>query len=181
MDLKQSLQNSAILSTHMPLDDIRALLMDHFGDSIILDEVLEDTPPALIVPAPRIAEVCQYLREHPKLFFDYLACITALDNGPLAATLEVIYNLYSIPHNLQLMLKVAVARNSKGESLPSVPSVSKVWRTADWHEREAYDLVGIHFTDHPDLRRILLPAYWEGHPLRKDYQAPATYQGLSID
>ena len=63
--------------------------------------------------------------------------------------------------------------------LPNVPSLSGVWRTADWHEREAFDLVGIRFTDHPDLRRILLPTDWTGHPLRRDYQEPDRYHGIS--
>ena len=164
----------------MSLRDIQSLLIDRFGADIILGEV-SDEPPALVVPAPRIVEVGQLLREHPKLLFDYLACITALDNGPEVGTLEIIYNLYTIPYHFQLMLKVAVARNNPGEPLPNVPSVSGIWRAADWHEREAYDLVGIHFTGHPDLRRILLPADWEGHPLRKDYQVPSTYHGLPTD
>ena len=165
----------------MTFEVIVALLTQRFGPDVILDQDERATPPALLIPAQRIAEVGQLLHEHEKAYFDYLACLTALDNGPEAGTLEVIYNLYSIPHNLQLMLKVQIARNQPGEPLPEVPSVSHIWRGANWHEREAYDLAGIRFDSHPDLRRILLPADWEGHPLRKDYETQQQYHGISIE
>ena len=120
------------------------------------------------------------LYEHEKTYFDHLACLTAIDNGPTLNTLEVIYNLYSIPYNLPLMLKVEVQRNKAAEPLPEIPSVSHIWASANWHEREAYDLMGIRFKNHPDLRRILLPADWEGHPLRKDYKLQERYHGVSV-
>jgi len=110
----------------MTFDAITALLTQKFGPTIILEKDERATPPALLVPAQRIAEVGQLLHEHEKTYFDYLACLTALDNGPEADTLEVIYNLYSIPHHLQLMLKVQIARNKPGEPLPEVPSVSHI-------------------------------------------------------
>ena len=160
---------------------ITALLSQSFGAGIILAEDPRATPPAILVPTQHIAEVGQMLHEHAKTYFDYLACITALDNGPEAGTLEVISHLYSIPYNLPLMLKVLVPRNQPGEALPEVPSVSHIWRGANWYEREAYDLVGIRFINHPDLRRILLPHDWEGHPLRKDYEAQQQYHGISIE
>ena len=78
------------------------------------------------------------------------------------------------------MLKVEVARNTEEGKLPQVPSVSSIWKTADWHEREAFDLVGIEFTNHPDLRRILLPSDWEGYPLRKDYKEQEEYHGIKV-
>lgn len=165
----------------MTFQDIIALLRQHFGPDIILEQEERATPPAILIPTHQLAEVCQMLHEHEKTYFDYLACLTALDNGPEASTLEVVYNLYSIPHHLQLMLKVRVARNQPGEPLPEVPSVSHIWQGANWHEREAYDLMGISFTNHPDLRRILLPADWEGYPLRKDYETPQQYHGISIE
>ena len=77
--------------------------------------------------------------------------------------MEVIYNLYSIPFDLHLMVKIKFDRET-----PLVPTVSDIWKTANWHEREIFDLLGIRFEGHPDLRRILLPSDWEGHPLRKD-------------
>jgi len=164
----------------MTFEAITTLLAQNLGPDILLEEDAKATPPAIRVPTQRIAEVGQVLYTHEKTYFDYLACITALDNGPASGTLEVIYHLYSIPYNLQLVLKVCVTRSLPGTPLPEVPSVSHIWRSADWHEREAYDLMGIHFTGHPDLRRILLPADWQGHPLRKDYEAQQEYHGIQV-
>jgi NADH-quinone oxidoreductase subunit C len=90
--------------------------------------------------------------------------------------MDVIYNLYSIPFNRHLTLKITVSRDS-----PQVSSVAGIWRTADWHEREAFDLFGIRFEGHPDLRRILMPADWEGHPLRKDYKHQDYYRDIKVD
>jgi NADH-quinone oxidoreductase subunit C len=162
----------------MTFEEIEALLTQNFGPAIISEKYPHATPPAICVPAQCIAEVSQVLHEHKRTYFDHLACITALDNGLEANTLELVYNLYSIPYNLQLMLKVLVAREKPGEPLPEVPSVGHIWRGAYWHEREAYDLIGIAFSQHPDLRRILLPTDWEGHPLRKDYVVQRRYHGI---
>ena len=85
------------------------------------------------------------------------------------------YHLYSIPFHHSLVLKIELDRTN-----PIVDSVSQLWRTADWHEREAYDFFGIQFHQHPDLRRILLPADWEGFPMRKDYQQQETYHGIKV-
>jgi NADH-quinone oxidoreductase subunit C len=166
----------------MTYPELRALLTDHFGPEIIL--LADDNPlmPRLTVPAARIAEVCRFLRDDERTYFDQLSCLTALDNGPALGTLELVYNLYSIPYEHALCLRLEVPRNASvpGEALPEVPTVSTVWRTADWHEREAFDLMGIRFTGHPDLRRILLPTDWEGYPLRKDYTEQARYHGIAV-
>ncbi len=115
------------------------------------------------IARPRIVEVCEALRTDAQAPFDYLSDLTCVhypDNRE--APFEVVYNLYSISKNERVRLKV----NTNGEG---VDSVTSVWPAADWLEREVYDLFGVVFHNHPDLRRILLPPDWEGHPLRKDY------------
>jgi NADH-quinone oxidoreductase subunit C len=134
------------------------------------------SPNALVVPSPCILAVCQLLQSDSSCYFDMLSCLTGLDNGPDAGTMEVVYNLYSIPFNAHLMIRVVLPREK-----PEVPSVTSIYRTAEWHEREAFDLLGINFTGHPDLRRILLPADWEGYPLRKDYKHQDYYRGIRVE
>ena len=165
----------------MSLEDIQKLLTDKFGEDIILNTDTDASPPILEISPQKIAKVCRLLHEYEKTYFDYLSCLTALDNGPEANTMEVIYHLYSIPYNFQLGLKVVLERGKEGQILPQLPTVSNIWRSADWHEREAFDLLGIVFVGHPDMRRILLPADWEGHPLRKDYQEQEYYHGVKVD
>lgn len=162
-------------------DEIYQHLLNLFGEETISGTDADCTPPAIWVEGGAIAAVCQELHQWEKGYFDQLSCLTGLDNGPEAGSMEVIYNLYSIPFNFQLTLKVELSRNTDAnEPLPELPTVSQIWRTADWHEREAYDLLGIRFTSHPDLRRILLPADWQGHPLRKDYQEQEYYHGIKV-
>ncbi len=155
-----------------PLDNLADLLNQPEADTFISYQT-NVTQPYLIVPADRLVDVCRFLRTDDRLFFDLLACVTAIDNGPEANTIEVVYNLTSIPYERNLGLRVTVPRENA-----VVPSVASIWRTADWHEREAYDLVGVVFANHPDLRRILLPADWVGHPLRRDYQEMTEYHGI---
>jgi NADH-quinone oxidoreductase subunit C len=94
--------------------------------------------------------------------------------------IEMVYHLWSTAARASLVIKVILPRWADGKpgQPPEVPSVAGVWRTADWHEREVYDLSGVWFTGHPDLRRILCPEDWEGYPLRKDYEMPAEYHGI---
>lgn len=116
----------------------------------------------------RIKDICLFLRDEPSLRMDHLADLTAVDfsqyPGDKGPRFEVVYNLISTVHRHRIRLKVRVP-----EEDPSVDTVSSVWNTANWHERETYDLMGVKFTGHPDLRRILLAEDWEGHPLRKEY------------
>ncbi|GAB3690056.1 hypothetical protein GCM10027592_07070 [Spirosoma flavus] len=159
----------------MTFSEIADLLTTQFGADLQVNT--QNFQPFLIVPAERLVAVCQFLRDDKRLFFDLLSCVTGIDNGPDANTMEVVYNFTSIPYEHNLMLKVMVPRSTGSNRLPSVPSVAHIWRTADWHEREAFDLVGIQFENHPDLRRILLPTDWVGHPLRVDYQEADQYHG----
>jgi len=117
----------------------------------------------IVVPAPSIVDVCCFLRD--ELQFDLLADICGADNGPEEdPRFEVNYHLFSTIHHSRLRLKVALSGDA-----PVVSTVTHVWRTADWHERETFDLFGVKFEGHPDLRRILLPSEFDGHALRKDF------------
>jgi len=166
----------------MSFADIKALLVDKFGDDIIIGEETGGLQPALLIAPDAIAEVCLELRNNPKTYFDFLSCLTGVDYGVEAGKFGVVYHLTSMPYQLQLVLKISRENDRNEDNLPSFPSVSSVYRTADWHEREAYDLVGIFFEGHPDLRRILLPDDWEGYPLRKDYTTvDRYYKGIKID
>jgi NADH-quinone oxidoreductase subunit C len=115
-----------------------------------------------------IKDVCLFLRDEPLLRMDHLADLTAVDfsryPGDAGPRFEVVYNLISTVYRHRIRLKARVP-----EEDPRIDTVSSVWHTANWHERETYDLMGITFNGHPDLRRILLPEDWEGHPLRKEY------------
>lgn len=157
----------------MDITDFKVLVQDRIGEASVLGVDENATPKALIVAPEFIKDICLYLRDNDQSFFDMLSCLTAIDNGPEANTMEVVYNLYSIPLEHSLMLKTTINRE-----VAEIDSVEEIWRTADWHEREAYDLFGIKFTDHPDLRRILMPEDWEGHPMRKDYDEPEEYRGM---
>lgn len=129
----------------------------------------------VIVKKEEIVAICSYLKMSEG--FNFLSDLCGVDYlGKKDDRFMVVYNLYNISTHERLRLKVAVA-----EKDANVDSVASVWGTADWHERECWDLLGISFNNHPDLRRILMPADWVGHPLRKDYpvQGPdrAPYQG----
>jgi len=165
----------------MSFEDIKLLLIEKFGTDVILGEETGGLQPALLIQPDSIADVCLELRNNPKTYFDLLSCLTGVDYGIEAGRFGVVYHLASIPYHLQLTLKVSKEHNRESLDLPEFPSVSPVYRTADWHEREAYDLVGIFFTGHPDLRRILLPDDWDGYPLRKDYKTAEYYKGIKID
>lgn len=136
----------------------------------------KSSPKAIIIPATDLIKVCTSLHQNPETYFDMLSCLTGIDNGVQANTMEVVYNLYSIPFDMHVMLKVVLPREN-----PVIDSVTSIWRTADWHEREAFDMFGIKFTGHSDLRRILLPADWEGYPLRKDYAHQQYYRNVKVE
>lgn len=158
----------------MILEEIITLITDQFPSA--LEGVKEEsTPPNLRISQHQIHPVCSLLHSSKNTYFDCLSCLTGIDNGPEQDSMEVIYHLYSIPYNLSLALSVLLPRSN-----PSIDSVTDIWQGANWHEREAYDLLGIEFKNHPDLRRILLPDDWQGHPLRKDYQEQETYHEVKV-
>jgi len=137
-------------------------LREKFGDAIIATRIGLNGLEVRVEPK-RLVEICRSLKTDPELDFNFLRCLSAVDwlnDGEF----EVVYHLFSFRHRHELVIKVRVLRHT-----PHVPSVSSVWRTANWQEREAYDLMGIVFDGHPDLRRLFMPEGWVGHPLRKDY------------
>ena len=165
----------------MSFDDIKLLLTEKFGADVIVGEETTGMQAALLIDPERIADVCLELRNNPKTYFDFLSSITGMDYGIETNRFGVVYHLASIPYQTQLTLKISKENSRDINDLPAFPSITSVYRTADWHEREAYDLVGIFFEGHPDLRRILLPDDWEGYPLRKDYKTAEYYKGIKID
>jgi len=119
-----------------------------------------------IAPA-KIASICGFLKYDQK--FARLSSVTAVDRYPLEPRFEVVYHLHSIEQKQRVRLKCRLESDE-----PAIESVTSVWRGANWYEREVFDLFGINFLNHPDLRRIMLPDDWEGHPLRKDYPVTGT-------
>jgi NADH-quinone oxidoreductase subunit C len=115
-----------------------------------------------VADAERIVEVCEFAKK--ELGFDYLVDVSSVDNYGDDPRWTIVYELYGLAHRCYLRLKTNVS-----EEKSELPTVTGVWRTADWHEREIYDMMGVRFRGHPDLRRILLPEDWEGYPLRRDY------------
>lgn len=116
------------------------------------------------IPRDQIPRVAGFLRHDPELEFDFLSDLTATDHFPGEPRFAVVYHMLSIRHHHVLRVRAWTPGTN-----PTVPSVTSIWPTANWHEREVFDLFGIRFEGHPDLTRLLLPLDWEGHPLRKDY------------
>src|SRR5262245_8748609 len=174
----------------MAAADVATLLQSEFAAAVT--GVAQDGPElSVTVEADKLLEACRFLRDDPRLKFEILNDISGVDyletdpkkvaKAGFEPHIEVVYHLssFSFPGR-RFTLKVALPRwkdNALGQ-LPEVPSVVGVWKTADWQEREVYDLVGVFFTGHPNLVRILLGDDWVGHPLRKDYEFPLEYHGI---
>lgn len=161
------------------IENLLTTIAKRFGDGLV-EITAEGLQPTLQVHKDILRELCLLLRDDPAYYFDFLANISAVDYFP-ENKFAVVYNLTSIPYQKQITLKVVLDNTRELDQLPEIDSVSGIWRTADWHEREAYDLMGIFFVGHPDLRRILLPDDWAGYPLRKDYQEAESYRGIPIN
>lgn len=144
-------------------------LQKTFADQVT--EVVTDNPdPYVVVSAEALPQVAAFAKGEADLDFDFLESITGVDEGD---KLRVVYHLFSYKHRHALVLKTDL-----GYDAPTVASVTPLWAAAEWLEREQYDLFGIHFAGHRDLRRLLLPEDWDGHPLLKSYKYPDAYHGI---
>ena len=181
----------------MRFADIHQQLSNRFGAALLRAEP-QAFDPWIEVAADALLDVCRFLRDEPALRFNMLNLISGVDYfetdakkeaakkeknppPPLQPHLEVLYHLSSLVHKHRLVLTVSLPRwqDDVPGRLPPLASVTSVWNTANWHEREVYDLMGVQFVGHPDLTRILLPEDWLGHPLRKDYRPPHDYHGIA--
>ena len=129
--------------------------------------------PFITVSTSEFRELCTHLKNNSELAFDYLRLITAID---AKESFKLAYHFYSYRFHHSLVVYVELKRDE-----PEIDTIIDLWPTAEWLEREAYDMMGIKFRNHPNLRRILLPHDWDGFPLRKDYQQPASYHGVKHD
>lgn len=145
----------------MSSEEIIKPIKDRFEQAVL--EIINEPDLTIIVSKNDILDICRFLHDSQELDFTYLSDLCGVDYLDRIPRFEVVYHLYSIKKNHRLRVKARVGENE------GIISVESVWKTANWHEREAYDLLGIRFENHPDLRRILLPEDWQGHPLRKDY------------
>ncbi|MBI4865562.1 MAG: NADH-quinone oxidoreductase subunit C [Candidatus Wallbacteria bacterium] len=155
----------------MQIQELFEALKKRFGDQVLELATPASGEPSVTVSAAAVQDVALFCREDSSLEFDQLMCLSGVDYPP--EHLAVVYHMHSSTKHHRLILKAMVPRED-----PKLPTVSRVWRTANWHEREAYDLFGIVFTGHANLRRILLPQDWVGYPLRKDYVFPTEYRGI---
>lgn len=140
------------------------LVKGKFPQAVVETTEFRDEQTIVLQPA-YLTTVCAYLQKN--LRYNFLSTVTAVDWPERTPRFDVVYHLLSLPNQCVLRLKVRVGE--KGEEHPAVPTVSGIWPGANWYEREVYDLFGLTFTDHPDLRRIMMPPDWTSHPLRKDY------------
>ena len=172
----------------MNANEIYDLLKEKFGDAILEISSELPTEPIISVEPSKTNEVSEFLRDNEKLQFDSLMNLSGVDdNNPekiknedgtvteKAGTLSVYYHL----HSTILKHKVALVTSASSDN-PEIESVTNIWAAANWNEREAYDMFGIKFLNHPELTRILMPYDWEGYPLRKNYENPEFYDGMKI-
>ncbi len=155
----------------MKPEEIAGLLTEKFGERI-LESKLGVVSPWSVVDAGSILEVCRFLKFDERLLMDHLELLGGVDYKD---RIEVVYVIYSMTHRHRYTVKVKLPRDN-----PKVQTVESLWGVANWHEREAFDMFGVVFEGHSDLRRILCPDDWEGFPLRKDYKFPTSYRGMPV-
>ena len=155
----------------LTFDQIRERLAARFPEDV--GPVVAAKDPFVVVKGEKLLDIARWLHDAPEVSLDYLIDETAVDY-PKESLIRVVYHLWSMSQKHGFKLKVECPREN-----PSVTSIESVWRGANWLEREVFDLFGVQFIGHPDLRRIMMPEDWVGHPLRKDYQAPESYHGIS--
>jgi len=151
--------------------EIAALVSERFGAAVV-EVKLDGMNPWIVVAPQSILDVCRFLREDPRLAMDHLELLGGVDYKD---RIEVVYITYSMSQRHRITAKVRLPRED-----PRVASVESIWPVANWHEREAYDMFGVFFEGHSDLRRILCPDDWEGYPLRKDYKYPTQYRDMPV-
>ncbi len=164
----------------MSFEEICQILKSQFGDAIE-ETAVDSCRPYVVVSNDKWTEVATFLRNDQRMAFDFVQCISAIDllaDDKLAcvydlAAMSPVSATEDMTYARELAVRVTTDRNN-----PQIASVAHLWAAADWHEREAYDLMGIDFPGHPNLERILCPDDWVGHPLRKDYAHPLEYHGI---
>lgn len=154
----------------MKPQEIIDIAQSTLSDSIV-ETKTETYQPWIMVKPENIVKVATFFRDDSRLKFDFLRMIAGID---YKETIEMVYELFSYTHHHEFKLKVRVPKEN-----PSMPTTESVWAAANWFEREIYDLLGVTFENHSDLRRLLLPDDWEGHPLRKDYKEKTQYNGVA--
>ena len=156
----------------MNVEEIKSAISNKFSGSIIENDELSKNQ--IEINGSQWLEIATFMRDNPELSFDQLECITGVDIGE-ESNLKSLYNLNSIEHRHKVEIVINHDRKK-----PVVSSVEQVWRIGDWFERETYDMFGISYKGHRDLRRILCPDDWEGWPLRKDYEGQESYHGIVV-
>ena len=151
----------------MQFDEIRKIINKKYSEYIAIDDEKQ-----VIMVLSEWNKVAEFLILNKDLDFDTLLCITGYDNGD---KLGIAYNFFSINKRHYIEIRIELDRKNA-----FINTISNIWKAADWHEREAYDMMGILFDGHPDMKRILLPEDWEGHPLRKDWKEPEFYNGMPV-
>ena len=146
-------------------------IKNRFADSI-LETVEFRGELTVVVKKAKLVEICKFLRDDSDLKFDHLADVSGVDFLERSPRFDISYHMYSIPKNHRLRIKLKI------DETETIPTVTPVWSTANWHEREIFDMFGLKFEGHPDLRRILMADDWVGHPLRKDY--PLGYEEVQF-